>query len=131
MLYKLNTEELGYDFPLELTEMKLKKILQSPSDGLFAAELAGQLVGYIHVCGYELLYASSMVNVLGIAVSSQHRRQGIGRALLEAAERWAKERGAEGVRLNSGEERAEAHEFYKSMGYSCKKKQLNFSKIFG
>ena len=59
-----------------------------------------------------MLYAGHMVNVLGIAVSSAWRRQGVGRALLSAGEAWARSKGAVAVRLVSGEARKGAHAFY-------------------
>lgn len=71
-----------------------------------------------------------MKNILELAVAGRCRRQGLGRALLEAAEQWAKADGAAGVRLVSGEGRAGAHAFYRSCGYSDGRRQLNFKKYF-
>ena len=56
------------------------------------------------------------------------RRQGIGRALIACAEKWAKEQGINIVRLNSGGSRREAHEFYRAMGYDNEKMQVRFLK---
>jgi GNAT superfamily N-acetyltransferase len=47
-----------------------------------------------------------------LAVSPEHRSQGIGKALLEAAKDWARERGATHLELDSGEARNDAHRFY-------------------
>ena len=128
-IWKLNTEEMGYTFSLEATRGKLLKLLTDVNNRIFVAVADGMIVGYIHANGYELLFAPSMRNVLAIAVSSQYKRQGIGRALLTEVEQWAVESGSTGVRLVSGEMRTEAHEFYRSCGYESKKKQLNFKKM--
>ena len=128
-IWKLNTEEMGYTFSLEATRGKLIKLLTDVNNRIFVAVADGMIVGYIHANGYELLFAPSMRNVLAIAVSSQYKRQGIGRALLTEVEQWAVESGSTGVRLVSGEMRTEAHEFYRSCGYESKKKQLNFKKM--
>ena len=69
-----------------------------------------------------------MINILGIAVSSDYRRQGIGRALLSRAEDWGNEQGINIVRLNSGGSRKEAHNFYRAMGYNDEKMQVRFLK---
>lgn len=69
-----------------------------------------------------------MVNVLGIAVKSEYRRQGIGRKLLDVAEDWAKEREIAVMRLNSGAARKAAHHFYQSAGYHDVKEQFRFIK---
>ena len=90
----------------------------------------GRVAGYLHLCDYDLLYAPPLKNVLGIAVASRFRRQGIGRALLQAGEDWARRTGAAGVRLVSGASRTGAHAFYRRCGYGGVKQQINFKKMF-
>lgn len=127
-IQQLNSLELGYDFPAEQTQQKLCELLASEEDKIFIAEVDGIVVGYVHANNYELLYAPPMKNVMGIAVSSDYRRMGIGKALFERVERWAKETGAAGVCLVSGGSRIDAHSFYNSLGYGEGKPQLNFKK---
>ena len=125
---RLNYEAMGYKYSLEDTTEKLNKLLNDKADLILVAELNGEAVGYVHAVDYDLLYAPHYKNIMGIAVDPAYRRQGIGKTLLTAVEKWARETGAEAVRLCSGEERTDAHEFYKSLGYVNNKKQLNFSK---
>lgn len=87
-----------------------------------------RIAGIIHVEKYNVLYFPTMANILGIAVAADFRRQGIGSALLKRAEKWARENGAGSMRLNSGESRKKAHEFYRALGYIDDKKQLRFIK---
>jgi len=47
-----------------------------------------------------------------LAVSPEHRSEGVGKALLDAAKSWARERGATHLELDSGEARVDAHRFY-------------------
>ena len=56
-------------------------------------------------------------NIMGIAVADSYRKRGVGKALLEGIETWARESGAHGVRLVSGAARTQAHEFYNRCGY--------------
>lgn len=95
---------------------------------VYVAEIDGTVVGYIHAEIYNTLYYETMINILGIAVSSDYRRQGIGRALLSRTEEWGKENGVKFVRLNSGGSRKEAHNFYRAMGYDDEKMQVRFLK---
>ena len=95
---------------------------------VFVADEGSKVIGFIHVEIYEILYAPSMANILGIAVSSEYRRQGIGKLLLSKAEEWAKCKGINMMRLNSGAERIEAHEFYRGLGYNDEKTQIRFIK---
>lgn len=126
---RLNRDGLGYDYPPEKTAEKLKLLLQSEKDKIFVAEVEGRLAGYVHACDYDTLYMPHFKDIMGIAVLREHRRKGIGRALLTAVENWAEEMGAEGVRLVSGETRTEAHEFYQLCGYVSRKNQKNFHKL--
>ena len=127
-IYLLNKNDLGYDFPIEETAKRLEMILKSENDKIFVAECDGKVIGYIHACDYDVIYAPSMKNILGLAVDSDYRMLGAGKALLTAAENWARETGCEGIRLCSGAQRKGAHEFYKKCGYICSKEQLNFKK---
>lgn len=129
-IYELNCSEMGYDYPKEETRQRIKDILASEHDKIYVAELDGSVVGYVHANDYNLIYAPAMKNIMGIAVSNKHKRIGIGKALLTAAEAWAKADGAKGVRLVSGETRKEAHMFYEWCGYTGGKHQLNFKKYF-
>ncbi len=120
--------ELGYDYPLEETEKKLKTALADDSCRVFTAVISGRIAGFVHAESYDVLYYPHMKNILGIAVSGEYRRMGIGTALLNAVEEWAKTSGAAGVRLVSGAERTGAHEFYRQRGYIGGKNQINFKK---
>ncbi len=119
---RLSREALGYDYPEAATAENLASILESPGDRVFVA--------LIHACDYQVLYAPAMKNIMGIAVDASHRREGIGTALLTAVENWAQQSGAAGVRLVSGASRAQAHLFYRSLGYGDGRQQRNFKKYF-
>lgn len=129
-LYRLDRVSMGYDYPEEKTVAQLEKLLSSGRDKILVAEIDGQVVGYLHLVDYDLLYAGPMKNIMGIAVDPERRRMGIGRALLEAGEEWARADGAEGIRLVSGESRVGAHAFYRALGYEGNKMQLNLKKMF-
>lgn len=129
-IYQLNCEEMGYDYSMENTREKLNKLISSNQDKIYVAVCGESIVGYVHANDYDTIYMPHMKNIMGIAVDASHKRQGIGRRLLEKVEEWAKETGAEGVRLVSGSTRVEAHTFYRSCGYSSDKMQLNLKKMF-
>lgn len=124
---RLSQSALGYCCTAELVKEGLRQ-LNSNREAVFVAEEAGIVQGFVHVETYRVLYFSPMANLLGLAVLEQARRKGIGRKLMEAAERWAKDRGLTTMRLNSGASRTEAHTFYRSLGYSGEKGQLRFLK---
>lgn len=127
-LCRISTVELGYSCEEELVRAHIAT-LDPEREAVFVAECGTKdVVGYCHVERYRVLYFSAMANILGLAVSAPQQRQGIGSALLAAAERWAQERGLTAVRLNSGIGRSSAHEFYRKSGYIDEKMQLRFLK---
>ncbi|BCN30759.1 GNAT family N-acetyltransferase [Anaeromicropila herbilytica] len=128
-IYELNRDEMEYDYPFEQTIDKLERILSSKNDKVFVAIIQDIVVGYVHANDYDVIYTPHMKNIMGIAVSSKYKGNGIGKALLTEVENWAKETGAYGIRLVSGEERSGAHEFYRHCGYIENKRQINFKKI--
>ncbi|MCL2628389.1 MAG: GNAT family N-acetyltransferase [Oscillospiraceae bacterium] len=129
-VYNLNLTGLGYDFPIEETKKRLAQVLEKPNVKLLVAEIDGSVAGYIHAVDYDCLYHNSLKNILALVVDGRFRGKGVGRQLLSAVEDWAKYDGACGVRLVSGMDRTGAHSFYKSCGYSLRKDQRNFIKVF-
>ncbi|MGN1182061.1 MAG: GNAT family N-acetyltransferase [Faecalibacillus sp.] len=129
-LYLLNKNDLGYDYSQEKMKKQIIKILNKETDKIYVAQIDDQIIGYIHVHDYDLIYQDHLKNILGIAVDKRYRHLGIGRSLLQKAEQWAKDTDAKGIRLVSGEERKEAHKFYQACGYQLKKKQCYFVKLF-
>ena len=95
---------------------------------IFVAEIEHLVVGYVPATKYDLLYANSMVNIMGLAVLEEYRHNGIATKLMDSVEEWAKNIGADTIRLTSGKEREEAHKFYDIVGFERKKEQINFAK---
>ena len=123
----ISCADLGYDCSCEFVSTRISN-LDKGREKVFVAEVNGIVAGYIHAEKYQPLYFEPMINILGLAVSSEFRRRGIGRMLLKRAERWANEVGIHKIRLNSGASRKEAHSFYRAMGYSNEKGQIRFIK---
>ena len=126
-IHRLCECDLGYECDISRVRERLEN-LDEVRECVFVAESAGNVAGFIHVEKYDVLYAPPMANILGIAVALDERRKGYGKALLSAAEDWAKERGIKSMRLNSGGKRKGAHEFYRNAGYNDEKEQLRFAK---
>ena len=126
---ELFRKDLGYaECRLEIVEKQFAGLYNS-REAVFVAEAdSGRIAGVIHVEKYNVLYFPTMANILGLAVAADYRRHGIGSDLLKRAEEWARENGACSMRLNSGESRKQAHEFYRAQGYTDDKKQLRFIK---
>lgn len=126
---EISSSDLGYDCTAEFVGMKLEKLDKS-REAVFVALCDNNVIGYVHVEKYDTLYSETLANILGLAVKADSRRNGAGSMLLDAAEGWARNMGAVGVRLNSGGTRLGAHEFYRARGYNSEKQQIRFIKFF-
>jgi len=126
----LNENEMGYIYPAENTKKQLEQLLNDRNHKIYVAIVIDEVVGYVHANNYDLLYAPHLKNIMGIAISSDFRKNGIVKMLLNQIDKWARDTGAYGVRLVSGATRMGAHAFYISCGYSGNKEQKNFKKMF-
>jgi GNAT superfamily N-acetyltransferase len=75
---------------------------------------ASGAIGYVLAVAHPTLFANApVVWVEELMVSEVERRSGIGRALMDAVETWARDRGAAYVSLAT----RRASEFYLALGY--------------
>ena len=119
--------DLGYDADEMLVKSRIEN-LDSNREAVFVAVVDEKTVGFVHCEIYNTLYFETLVNIQGLAVSSEYRRMGFGRELVNSAEEWAKQKGINKIRLNSGLNRKDAHTFYRNLGYGDEKQQIRFMK---
>ncbi|HWP42771.1 MAG TPA: GNAT family N-acetyltransferase [Blastocatellia bacterium] len=82
------------------------------------AELEGSVVGFACLrITRSLCYDFALAELTELYVEEGYRRRGVGRALVEQAERLAQERGAASLILLVGRENLSGQEFYRSIGY--------------
>jgi len=122
------TAQLGYDLAEADAAARLSRILVRDDQQFLVADVDGRAVGWVHVIFAEYVDAEAFVMVGGLVVDRNHRRLGIGRALMNRAEAWAGERGCSMVRLTSSATRHAAHRFYEDLGYTNIKTQYSFVK---
>jgi ribosomal protein S18 acetylase RimI-like enzyme len=79
---ELNIQEMGYEYSFEKTLERLQRLSNDNTHRIFIAEINAEVVAYIHCNNHELLYHDPLTNIMGIAVSKQYKRMGIGRLLL-------------------------------------------------
>jgi GNAT superfamily N-acetyltransferase len=99
---------------------RLQLIEESPLDSMYVYEEFDKVLAAIVLRKRESIREiSTYLEIVITIVSDQSRRQGIGRRLMEFAEKLAVDEGCKAMYLISGFEREnEAHLFYKDIGYS-------------
>ncbi len=122
------TTQLGYELTDADAADRLSRVLLRDDQRFFVADLDGRAVGWVHVVRAEYVDAEAFVVIGGLVVDRSYRRLGIGRALMDRAEAWARERGCSVVRLSSSATRTAAHRFYEGLGYTNIKIQYSFIK---
>jgi len=122
-------EQLGYPTSPEAMTTRLTSILATPEKVIFVADPGtGKAAGYIQAGQHVSLEVDPLVEIDGLVVSHDHRRQGIGGMLIAAVEDWARSLGILTVRLHTNIIREEAHRFYQDLGFAINKTQYSMVK---
>jgi len=121
--------QLGYASEAGQIAKRVSCMESSRDHAAFVAELpGGEIAGWIGTFVYRCLEADARAEISGLVVDGTLRSQGIGRRLLDRAERWARENGCAAIGLRSNVIRDRAHAFYERLGYRHIKTQKSFRK---
>ena len=94
----------------------LRSLRRYPHAAVFVAETGDGIVGRLSVAR-DPHPASAHVADLGLMIARGHRRRGFGRALMRAAEEWARDAGVRKLELHVFPHNAPAIALYESLGY--------------
>jgi GNAT superfamily N-acetyltransferase len=120
--------ELGYCVSPRQTSENIRQLGETGSDPIFLAVSGERVVGLVacHFCKM-LQYDKPVMRMTALVVHHEARRLGIGKRLMEHAEQLAADAGCGFVELTSAMRRAEAHAFYRGIGYEPN--SLRFRKL--
>ena len=121
--------QLGYPASSTNVRRRLRNLLRDRGHAVWVAENGqGIVAGWIHVFLKQLLESEREAEIGGLVVAREYRGHGVGKALVERAERWARARRLKSVYVRSNVDRKEAHIFYPRLGYRIIKTQSAFRK---
>ncbi|MEP6897861.1 MAG: GNAT family N-acetyltransferase [Rhodanobacter sp.] len=122
-------DELGY--PVASSEMaeRLLRILPLPVHHVCVVDGGRTLLGWIAVEQRMTLESGERFEIVGLVVSASARQGGVGRRLVEEAERWARAAGAGMISVRSNITRDASHPFYERLGYVRRKTQHAYNKL--
>ena len=108
---------LGHEID-EKSVRKNVKALNKAGESPLVATLGKNVVGLIGVHRMLTVHRPAPVGRITIlVVAEEARKQNIGRMLVEAAEAWCRKQGCQIVEVTSNDRLAQAHAFYRHMGY--------------
>jgi GNAT superfamily N-acetyltransferase len=123
------TCQLGYPATTRQIAKRLSLVLEERASACFVAVRREEgVVGWVHASTTPLLEVERCAEVNGFAVDEKSRNEGLGRLLLEAAEKWARKIGCKSMSVKSNVIRHQAHGFYLKRGYEHYKTQKAFRK---
>jgi ribosomal protein S18 acetylase RimI-like enzyme len=118
LLQELFAIETEFAVDSEKQRCGLKMLLDSPSAEVWVAERHGRVVGMVTV---QLVVSTAEGGLSGLledlVVSSAYRRRGLGKALLSAAVKWARDQGATRIQLLADGRNVPALIFYRKQDW--------------
>jgi GNAT superfamily N-acetyltransferase len=112
------TTQLGYPVAHDELARRLAEVrTHDDHELLVAVDPEDAAIGWIHVGRHPGLEASDLAIIHGLVVDESARSGGIGNALVDAAEAWARSTGATTILVRSRAARQRAHRFYERIGY--------------
>jgi ribosomal protein S18 acetylase RimI-like enzyme len=110
---------LGYPTVPWQMAARLNVILTDDDYTTLIADDGGAAVGFIGIRrGMAYEGDEPYAQIMALAVAENHRRQGIGMALMRAAEAMLERAGIGFAIVTTGNQRSDAHRFYEANGYT-------------
>tara|TARA_Y100001933_G_C18788675_1_gene475646 strand:+ start:120 stop:593 length:474 start_codon:yes stop_codon:yes gene_type:complete len=119
-----------YECPTDLDAAKnwLQHNMEAQRSVVFTADTGSKLVGFTQL--YPALCSVDLVEyyvLYDLFVLESARRQGVARALMNAASHWAREQGAARLDLETARDNTAGQALYRSLGYTLDEVFLKFS----
>jgi GNAT superfamily N-acetyltransferase len=113
--------ELIHELGHEIDENRVRKnlaALKKTGETPLVATIGKQLVGMCGVGRRVVIHRPAPLGrITALIVTKDAQGHGIGKMLVEAAEAWMRKGGCQLVEITSNDRRAEAHAFYRHLGY--------------
>lgn len=118
--------QLGYSHSLESISANVTAVIKNGGE-VFVADINGHIRACVCAIIDVRLASGKCGEIVSLVVSEEYRGLGLGKALVQYAEGWIRERTSE-VRIRANINRHDTHLFYQSRGYEENKVQKIFVK---
>ncbi|MDQ8726731.1 GNAT family N-acetyltransferase [Bradyrhizobium sp. LHD-71] len=123
--------QLGYEMPQAELVRRLTAVLGQADHRVWVYDDGGIVIGLLHAFFRPALDKPPEVMVQALVIEASQRSRGVGEALMQAAEAWAREKDCTSVALYSHVDRDRAHRFYERLGYEKKATAAQLRKEWG
>lgn len=111
--------QLGYPATAAAVPARLERLHGAGGARALLAAHGDDVVGLATVhLRHALNHASPLAQLSLLVVDERVRGRGVGRALVAAAEAWAREQGSRRMVVTTALQRSDAHAFYERVGYT-------------
>jgi GNAT superfamily N-acetyltransferase len=111
--------QLGYPTTSDVIPHRLAWLAADANARAFIAERDGASVGLLTIhLRHTLNHEAPIGQITLMVVDENNRNHGVGRSLVDVAERWAAERGTQRMSVTTQLTRAGAHAFYEKVAYA-------------
>jgi ribosomal protein S18 acetylase RimI-like enzyme len=121
------SEQWGYRSTKEKIQRCLHDITNNHDHVLYVLSKGDQVRGWIHGIYSLRIESDPFVEIGGLVVDKDFRRQGAGRFLVDKIAEWSLRRKCHTIRVRSNIIRKEANAFYSSIGFKEIKQQKVYS----
>lgn len=111
--------QLGYPATAAAMPARLDRLHEARGARALVAAQNADIVGLATVhLRHALNHAAPLAQLSLLVVDERVRGRGVGRALVAAAEAWAREHGCRRMVVTTALQRSDAHAFYERIGYA-------------
>ena len=128
LLYELGRPKPQKDSDVDTFRKLVKKYVTDSDKKILVAEIDDmKIIGMVSMVFLPRLNRTTLeMYIPELVVLEKYRNQGIGKKLIDSCISFANEKKCHRIRLESGNQRKESHQFYKSLGFE--QSALSFTK---
>jgi len=120
------SNQLGYETTIEKMHNRLLEILNNTDNCIYICIDNENVIGWVHGFYSLRVESDSFVEIGGLVVDENYRRNGIGKILVEKVIEWARTKKSTKIRVRCNAVRKETHIFYNRIGFNETKEQKIF-----
>ncbi|MDN5351250.1 MAG: hypothetical protein PWQ12_166 [Clostridiales bacterium] len=121
-------EQLGYTFRHDRVVSWIQAYRDDSSKDILVATIADHVIAWCSIEIVQHYHFDLHAEISGFIVDSAYRNQGVGKQIMNTAEKWALDQGCTRLRVRTNVTRMDAHRFYEHCNFGVIKEQYVFSK---